>query len=63
MGGAAGRTYEAHRLLSALLLLRALLRRKRRITVGSKNFTEQVMLGEIVAQHLERRLGRRWIAS
>lgn len=29
------------------------------ITVGSKNFTEQVVLGEIVAQHLERRLGRR----
>ena len=30
----------------------------RPITVGSKNFTEQVVLGEIVAQHLERRLGR-----
>ena len=29
------------------------------ITVGSKNFTEQVVLGEIVAQHLEYRLGRR----
>lgn len=28
------------------------------ITVGSKNFTEQVILGEIVAQHLEHRLGR-----
>jgi osmoprotectant transport system substrate-binding protein len=28
-----------------------------RIVVGSKNFTEQVILGEIVAQHLERRLG------
>jgi len=27
------------------------------IVVGSKNFTEQVILGEIVAQHLERRLG------
>jgi osmoprotectant transport system substrate-binding protein len=27
------------------------------ITVGSKNFTEQVILGEIVAQHLEHRLG------
>jgi hypothetical protein len=34
-----------------------------RIVVGSKNFTEQVILGEIVAQHLERRLGARWIAS
>ena len=30
-----------------------------RIVVGSKNFTEQVILGEIVAQHLERRLGAR----
>ena len=29
------------------------------ITVGSKNFTEQVIIGEIVAQHLEHRLGRR----
>ncbi len=32
--------------------------RERPITVGSKNFTEQVILGEIVAQHLEHRLGR-----
>lgn len=31
---------------------------ERPITVGSKNFTEQVILGEIVAQHLEYRLGR-----
>jgi osmoprotectant transport system substrate-binding protein len=31
----------------------------RPITVGSKNFTEQVILGEIVAQHLEHRLGQR----
>ena len=28
------------------------------IIVGSKNFTEQVVLGEIIAQHLERRLHR-----
>ena len=27
-----------------------------RLTVGSKNFTEQVILGEIIAQHLENRL-------
>jgi osmoprotectant transport system substrate-binding protein len=33
--------------------------RERPITVGAKNFTEQVILGEIVAQHLERRLSRR----
>jgi len=32
--------------------------REHAITVGSKNFTEQVVLGEIVAQHLEHRLGR-----
>ena len=29
---------------------------KRAVTVGSKNFTEQVILGEIIAQHLEHRL-------
>lgn len=27
-----------------------------RLTVGSKNFTEQIILGEIIAQHLENRL-------
>ncbi|HZT31047.1 MAG TPA: glycine betaine ABC transporter substrate-binding protein [Bryobacteraceae bacterium] len=32
---------------------------KHRITVGSKNFTEQVILGEIVAQRLERSLGQK----
>ncbi len=31
----------------------------RPIVVGSKNFTEQVILGEIVAQHLEHRLGQK----
>src|ERR1039458_8095843 len=31
--------------------------RARPLTVGSKNFTEQIVLGEIVAQQLERRLG------
>ena len=30
--------------------------RERPVTVGSKNFTEQAILGEIVAQHLEVRL-------
>lgn len=29
---------------------------KPRIVVGSKNFTEQVILGEIIAQHIENRL-------
>src|ERR1039458_2386998 len=31
--------------------------RARPLTVGSKNFTEQIVLGAIVAQQLERRLG------
>ena len=31
----------------------------RPIVVASKNFTEQVILGEIVAQHLEHRLGQK----
>lgn len=31
--------------------------RSPRIIVGSKNFTEQVLLGEIIAQHIEKKLG------
>lgn len=31
--------------------------REERLVVGSKNFTEQVILGELVAQHLETRTG------
>ncbi len=31
--------------------------REKHITIGSKNLTEQSILGEIVAQHLEHRLG------
>jgi glycine betaine/choline ABC-type transport system substrate-binding protein len=30
-----------------------------RLTVGSKNFTEQLILGEILARHLERRLNQK----
>lgn len=41
--------------LGAVLLL-AGCSSKHRIAVGSKNFTEQVILGEIIAQHLESRL-------
>jgi osmoprotectant transport system substrate-binding protein len=41
--------------LSAFLLL-ASCSSRHRIIVGSKNFTEQVILGEIIAQHLENRL-------
>ena len=50
-----GRTQAVASLIAALLL--AACGRNGRIVVGSKNFTEQVILGEIVAQHLERRLG------
>ena len=39
--------------LAAVLLLSC--SREPRIRVGSKNFSEQLILGEIVAQHLERR--------
>jgi len=46
----------------SLLVLAALLAgcgpaREERIVVGSKNFTEQVVLGELLAQHLENRTG------
>jgi osmoprotectant transport system substrate-binding protein len=44
-------------LLSAALL--AACSRPPGIVVGSKNFTEQVVLGEIMAQQIERRLGVR----
>lgn len=33
--------------------------REERLVVGSKNFTEQVVLGELIAQHLEGRTGLR----
>ncbi len=45
--------------LIAVLLLGACGHSKRPLVVGSKNFTEQVVLGEIIAQHLEHRLGRK----
>jgi glycine betaine/choline ABC-type transport system substrate-binding protein len=41
------------RLVLALLLLVAACSKKEAIVVGSKNFTESVLLGEIVAQRLE----------
>ena len=40
-----------------ILLLAAGCGRPARIVVASKNFTEQVLLGEILAQQIERRLG------
>ena len=42
-------------LIAAALLLTSC-SRQQPIVVGSKNFTEQVLLGEIIAQHLEHRL-------
>lgn len=42
------------RLLIALLLVTAACAEKAPVVVGSKNFTESVLLGEIVAQRLER---------
>ncbi len=48
-------------LLSAFCLLISLVAcgpgRENRIVVGSKNFTEQLILGELIAQHLESRTG------
>ena len=49
------------RVLPAALLCTVLLascNSKKPVVVGSKNETEQMLLGEIVAQHLEHRLGR-----
>ena len=44
-------------LLPALALTSCGPAREERIVVGSKNFTEQLILGELVAQHLEERTG------
>jgi glycine betaine/choline ABC-type transport system substrate-binding protein len=51
-----GRTQSVASVIASLLLL-AGCGNSGRIVVGSKNFTEQVILGEIVAQHLEKKLG------
>ena len=40
----------------AALLLAGCHRRERHVSVGSKNFTEQLVLGELLAQVLERRI-------
>jgi glycine betaine/choline ABC-type transport system substrate-binding protein len=45
--------------LTALVALAACSSKSSTIRVGSKNFTEQVVLGEIIAQHLEHRLQRK----
>jgi osmoprotectant transport system substrate-binding protein len=46
------------RLAGCAILLLAGCSSRHVLTVGSKNFTEQILLGEIAAQHLEHRLGR-----
>src|SRR6267378_1645075 len=50
-------------LATALILLTLLTgcKRSHELAVGSKNFTEQIILGEIVSQHLEHRLNRKVI--
>jgi glycine betaine/choline ABC-type transport system substrate-binding protein len=46
------------KIIACLILLAAAgCGRPARIVVGSKNFTEQVLLGEILAQQIERRVG------
>jgi len=42
--------------LTLILALGGCSSKPRPVSVGSKNFTEQVVLGEIIAQHLERQL-------
>jgi osmoprotectant transport system substrate-binding protein len=56
-----GRTGVVARLIISFLIsgCNAGCGQERPVTVGSKNFTEQVVLGEIVAQHLEHRLNLR----
>lgn len=44
--------------VAALAVAGACSKKQRAIVVGSKNTTEQTLLGEIISQHLERRLGR-----
>jgi osmoprotectant transport system substrate-binding protein len=44
-------------LLAALLMIPACQRGEKSLVIGSKNFTEQVILAEIVGQHLEARTG------
>ena len=47
----------ARKALLALALIASGCSQRQKIVVGSKNFTEQLVLGEIIAQHLEKRLG------
>lgn len=51
--------HAASALSAALLLVACGPAREQRLVIGSKNFTEQVVLGELIAQHLEARTGLR----
>jgi len=53
------RSYVAPALLVLAVLVAAGCSRRRPIVVGSKGSTEQMLLAEIVAQHLESRLGQK----
>lgn len=46
-------------LICCAVLLCGCSRQPGKIVVGSKNFAEQIVLGEILAQHLERRFGQK----
>jgi glycine betaine/choline ABC-type transport system substrate-binding protein len=43
--------------VAAIMALAGCSRSDRRVVVGSKNFTEQVILGELLAQHIESKTG------
>jgi osmoprotectant transport system substrate-binding protein len=45
------------KIIALLMLLASACGRPARVVVGSKNFSEQVLLGEILAQQVERRTG------
>jgi glycine betaine/choline ABC-type transport system substrate-binding protein len=45
------------KVVALILLLLTSCSSRTSIVVGSKNFSEQIILGEIIAQHIERRLG------
>jgi glycine betaine/choline ABC-type transport system substrate-binding protein len=60
VAGAVGqgpRSARRRRRAAAVLLLAAACGHRDRVSVGSKNFTESDLLGEIVAQQIERRTG------
>ncbi len=52
------KTFVGAIVLITLIVSAGCFKSKPTITVGSKDFTEQVVLGEIIAQHIERRLGQ-----